>query len=68
MQQGARLGLKVRRQWRVRPFPHKLPNRILLELSRQSEASEWGEIAIRDETKRYSAAYRRLTAGFYLNF
>ena len=66
LDQAACFGLTLRRRLVVRPFPHKHPNRLLLELSVGVEPCLDEVLAIRDEPHRYSAMYRALTADFYL--
>lgn len=62
-------GLYARKVMGIRTSPGKEVKRYLLEFSRQPGGREEDELSIEEGVRhRYSEAYRRLTADFYLDF
>jgi len=59
--------LFLKRQTLVKPFPHKAPNRCLMEFSKAQSVQENTSMSVFDESgKEYSEEFKTLARDFYL--
>ena len=59
--------LFLKKQTLVKPFPHKAPNRCLMEFSKAQSVQENTSMSVFDEScKEYSEEFKTLARDFYL--